>query len=199
MKKIFLISLMLSFAACSQEGILLEGTLTLGSSGNSDKALLNHPVLLLADSVVSRELEQRREGYKQELARIAKTNKGIGALLDSLQTEFKKKGDKKIEDRYKAVADSGAALKKDAEKSQRELFRSVASALAKKAIAGVNTDNSGKFKFEKLKAGKYILLTGYDSQKRSGLLIKPLDLKSKTVADLTYRDADPILNLILEE
>jgi hypothetical protein len=196
---IFCAVLALAFASCAQEGVTLEGALTLGSGGETDKMLLNHPVLLLSDSLVSRELAQRREGYKQELARVQAASKGIGSLLDSLQTAFKEKGDKKIEARYKAVADSGAALKKETEKSQRELFRSITAALAKKAVAGTNTDNTGKFKFEKLKPGTYILLTGYDAQKRSGLLLKQIELKSKMVVDLTYRDADAVLNFILED
>lgn len=200
MKRLALVFLALAFAACSKEAVTLEGSLTLGTGGLNDPPLANHPVLLIPDSLVAKELEQRREGYKQERAKIEAANLAIGALLDSLQGEFKKKGDKKIEERYRAVADSGAQLKRQTDLKQGQLFVAIASELAKQASASAQTDNQGKFKFQSLVEGKYVLLTGYTSQKRSGLLVKSIALKpGKNVVSLDFRDADPVLNYIPEE
>ncbi len=200
MKKLLFVLIVATLAACSKEATTLEGTLTLGTGTINDPPLANHSVLLIPDSLVAKKLEQYREGYKQEVAKFKQANLAIGSLLDSLQTEFKKKGDKKIEAQYKAVADSGAQLKRQLEDYQGAIFVSIARELAKEASADVKTDNQGKFKFQSLVGGKYILLTGYTSQKRSGLLVKSIELKQgKNTTTLNYRDADPVLTYILED
>lgn len=200
MKKLLFVLIMATLAACSKEATTLEGALTLGTGTINDPPLANHSVLLIPDSLVAKKLEQYREGYKQEVAKFKQANLAIGNLLDSLQTEFKKKGDKKIEAQYKAVADSGAQLKRQLEDYQGAIFISIVKELAKEAAADVKTDNQGKFKFQSLVEGKYILLTGYSVQKRSGLLVKSLDLKpGKNTTTVNYRDADPVLTYILED
>lgn len=200
MKKLLFVLIMATLAACSKEATTLEGALTLGTGTINDPPLANHSVLLIPDSLVAKKLEQYREGYKQEVAKFKQANLAIGNLLDSLQTEFKKKGDKKIEAQYKAVADSGAQLKRQLEDYQGAIFISIVKELAKEASADVKTDNQGKFKFQSLVEGKYILLTGYSVQKRSGLLVKSLDLKpGKNTTTVNYRDADPVLTYILED
>ncbi len=201
MKKLTVVLILAAtLCACSKEATTLEGTLTLGSGTINDPPLANHSVLLIPDSLVAKPLEQYREGYKQEVAKFKQANLGIGNLLDSLQTLFKKKGDKKIEERYKAVADSGAELKRRLEDYQGAIFISIVRELSKQASADVKTDNQGKFKFQSLIEGKYVLLTGYSTQKRSGLLVKSLELKpGKNTTTFNYRDADPVLTYILEE
>ncbi|MFQ3598440.1 MAG: hypothetical protein SNJ55_07965 [Chloroherpetonaceae bacterium] len=201
MKKLTVVLILTAtFCACSKEATTLEGTLTLGSGTINDPPLANHSVLLIPDSLVAKPLEQYREGYKQEVAKFKQANLAVGNLLDSLQTLFKKKGDKKIEERYKAVADSGAELKRRLEDYQGAIFISIARELSKQASADVKTDNQGKFKFQSLIEGKYVLLTGYSAQKRSGLLVKSLELKpGKNTTTFNYRDADPILTYILED
>ncbi len=200
MKKLLFVLIIATLAACSKEATTLEGTLTLGTGTINDPPLANHSVLLIPDSLVAKKLEQYREGYKQEVAKFKQANLAIGNLLDSLQTEFKKKGDKKIEAQYKAVADSGAQLKRQLEDYQGAIFISIVKELAKEAAADVKTDNQGKFKFQSLVEGKYILLTGYSVQKRSGLLVKSLELKpGKNTTTVNYRDADPVLTYILED
>ncbi|MGQ9806449.1 MAG: hypothetical protein ACUVRP_10300 [Chlorobiales bacterium] len=200
MKKLtltFIIAITLS--ACAKEEVTLEGSLSLGTGKIDDSPLANHTVLLIPDSLVAKPLEQYREGYKQEIEKFKQANLGVGNLLDSLQTVFKKTGDKKIEERYKAVADSGAELKRRLENYQGSIFISIVRELSKHASADVKTDNEGKFKFKSLIEGKYILLTGYTEQKRSGLLVKPIELKpGKNTATFNYRDADPVLTYILE-
>lgn len=199
-KLVFVLIATLALAACSKEAITLEGTLTLGSGTINDPPLANHPVVLIPDSLVAKALEQYREGYKQEVAKFKQANLAVGNLLDSLQTVFKKTGDKKIEERYKAVADSGANLKRRLEEYQGSIFISIVRELSKQASADVKTDNQGKFKFQSLIEGKYILLTGYSTQKRSGLLVKSLELKpGKNTVTINYRDADPVLTYILED
>lgn len=200
MRKLSLIFIALSIAACSKEAVTLEGSLTLGTGMPNDPPLANHSVLLIPDSLVAKKLEQYREGYKQEVAKFKQANLAIGNMLDSLQTIFKKTGDKKIEERYKAVADSGAQLKRQLEDYQGAIFVSIARELAKEASADVKTDNQGKFKFQSLVEGKYVLLTGYTSQKRSGLLVKSIEIKpGKNATTFNYRDADPTLTYILED
>jgi hypothetical protein len=200
MKKLLFVLTVVTLAACSKEATTLEGTLTLGTGTINDPPLANHSVLLIPDSLVVKKLEQYREGYKQEVAKFKQANLAIGSLLDSLQTEFKKKGDKKIEAQYKAVADSGAKLKRQLEDYQGAIFISIVKELAKEASADVKTDNQGKFKFQSLVEGKYILLTGYSVQKRSGLLVKSLELKpGKNTTLVNYRDADPVLTYIVED
>ncbi|MFN3345645.1 MAG: hypothetical protein ACK4XY_07980 [Chloroherpetonaceae bacterium] len=200
MKKLLVVLIIATLAACSKEATTLEGTLTLGTGTINDPPLANHSVLLIPDSLVAKKLEQYREGYKQEVAKFKQANLAIGSLLDSLQTEFKKKGDKKIEAQYKAVADSGAQLKRQLEDYQGAIFISIVKELTKEASADVKTDNQGKFKFQSLVEGKYILLTGYSVQKRSGLLVKSIELKQgKNTTTLNYRDADPVLTYILED
>ncbi len=200
MKKLLLCLTLLILAACSKEETTLEGTLTLGTGTINDPPLANHPVLLIPDSLVANKLEQYRIGYKQELEKLRNANLAIGNLLDSLQNVFKKTGDKKVEAYYKTIADSGASLKKQLENYQAAIFISISRELAKDASADVKTDNQGKFKFKSLIEGKYILLTGYTAQKRSGLLVKPIEIKSgKNTTELNYRDADPILTYIVEE
>ncbi len=194
------LALIVTLCACTKEATTLEGTLTLGSGTINDPPLVDHSVLLIPDSLVAQSLEQYREGYKQEIAKFKQSNLAIGNLLDSLQTLFKKTNDKKIEERYKAVADSGAELKRQLENYQGTIFISIVRELSKQASASVKTDNKGKFKFQSLVEGKYVLLTGYSAQKRSGLLIKSLELKpGKNVTTFDYRDADPVLTYILED
>ncbi len=201
MKKLtFLLIATATLAACSKELATLEGTLTLGTGALNDPPLTEHTLILIPDSLVAKELEQYRAGYKQEVEKLKQANLAVGNLLDSLQTAFKKTGDKKIEERYKAVADSGAALKTQFERYQAELFISIVNALAKKASADTKTDNKGNFKFKSVVHGKYVLLTGYSTQKRSGLLVKSLELKpGKNTTTFNYRDADPVLTYILED
>ena len=200
MKKLLLFLTLLTLAACSKE-VTLEGTLTLGTGTINDPPLANHTVILIPDSLVAKKLEQYREGYKQEVERLKNANLAVGNLLDSLQTVFKKTGDKKVEAYYKTIADSGASLKKQLEDYQAAIFISIARALSKEASADVKTDNQGKFKFKSLIEGKYVLLTGYTEQKkRSGLLVKPIEIKpGKNTTVLNYRDADPVLTYIVEE
>lgn len=201
MKKLLLFLTLLTLAACSKEEVTLEGTLTLGTGTINDPPLANHTVILIPDSLVAKKLEQYREGYKQEVERLKNANLAVGNLLDSLQTVFKKTGDKKVEAYYKTIADSGASLKKQLEDYQAAIFISIARALSKEASADVKTDNQGKFKFKSLIEGKYVLLTGYTEQKkRSGLLVKPIEIKpGKNTTVLNYRDADPVLTYIVEE
>lgn len=201
MKKLTLTFIIaITLCACAKEEVTLEGTLSLGTGKIDDPPLANHTVLLIPDSLVAKPLEQYREGYKQEIEKFKQANLGVGNLLDSLQTVFKKTGNKKIEERYKAVADSGAELKRRLEDYQGSIFISIVRELSKHASADVKTDNQGKFKFKSLIEGKYILLTGYTEQKRSGLLVKPIELKTgKNVATFNYRDADPVLTYILED
>ncbi|MCS6988704.1 MAG: carboxypeptidase-like regulatory domain-containing protein [Chloroherpetonaceae bacterium] len=200
MKKLLFALLVVSLAACSKQAVTLEGSLTLGTGRIDDPPLANQSVLLIPDSLVGKSLEQYRQGYKQEIARLEQANLAVGNLLDSLQTVFKKTGDKKIEERYRAVADSGAKLKRELENYRASIFVFIAKELSKQASAEVKTDNQGNFKFQSLVEGKYVVLAGYTSQKRSGLLVKPVELKpgaNKIV--LNFRDADPILTYAPEE
>lgn len=200
MKNLLRLLMLLSLAACSKETTTLEGTLTLGTGRINDAPLANHSILLIPDSLVAKPLEQYREGYKQEIERLKNANRAVGNLLDSLQIAFKKTGDKKVEAYYKTIADSGAELKHQLEDYQAAVFISIARALTKQASADVKTDNQGKFAFQNLIEGKYVLLTGYHEKNQSGLLLKPIMVKSgKNTAVMNFRDADPVLTYIVEK
>ncbi len=185
---------------CSKPPLSIEGSLKMSFTNTGEKEMTERPVLLLSDSAAAKGLEQWRNGYKAELDRISAIETARKKIIDSLEQAFKKSGDKKIETAIVAHNDSLRQFYAESVKFKKEFLTALVQQVVKASIAKSVTDNQGKFKFDNLKSGKYILMTLYTAPRQVGFIRQTLELASASVkTELSNTDIDPILNMVIEE
>ncbi len=185
---------------CSKPPLSIEGTFKMSFTNTGEKEMTERPVLLLSDSAAAKGLEQWRNGYKAELDRISAIEMARKKIIDSLEQAFKKSGDKKIEAAVIAHNDSLRLFYAESVKFKKEFLTALVQQVVKASIAKSVTDNQGKFKFENLSSGKYILMTLYSAPRQVGFIRKTVDLASASVqTELVNTDIDPVLNMVIEE
>ena len=186
--------LLLLLAACSGSGLKLEGTATLDLGKGDPKPVANAPVILLPNSPYTKQLEQKREGFTMGQTQISNLRNMLVEKKDSLKAAYvdSKYKNAAAKTKYEALTDTLAKLKKQSDAFKTEYITSVAKWLGKEAVAKTETDANGKFHFESLEPGKYILIGVYGVSKQTGLLIKTIDIKSSGEENLTVQNRDKI-------
>jgi hypothetical protein len=199
MKKGYSILFLLSavifmFAGCSEKGFRLQGNASLDSGSGTPHPIANTPVILVPDSLVSAELSQRREGLSMLIATLSARRNQMVKQLDTLKAAYVASNyqDGTLKSHYSAVTDSLRALNDDVKKFKNEYIGSVAQWLSRRSAARTNTDAKGDFSFEAVKHDKYVLASVYGFSKQSGLLIKPVDVRTAEKVDLTILDRDQV-------
>lgn len=190
---LFLI-LVLFAEGCSNKGVSLQGNATIAGAGGATHPVANAPVILVPDSLVIRELEQRRDGLSMLLTTVSAKRSNMTAELDSLKARYVASNykDAQIKSQYEAITDSIRSLKDETKKFRAEYINSIAQWLSNRAVAKAQTDAKGNFSFEDVKPGKYVLASVYGVSNLVGLLVKPVEPTAATKVDLTIQDRDPV-------
>ncbi|MFN3385769.1 MAG: hypothetical protein ACK42Y_04180 [Candidatus Thermochlorobacter sp.] len=205
----FLLSIMLSIpllsVGCSKKELFIEGEIIMSYANANDKVLIDHPVFLMADSVVSRSLEKWREGFRAEMKIIDSVENRINLIIDSLRKTIATAGKNtdSLEKVFMAYNDTLNLFYKEKNKYRADVLKTLIIQIPK--LKGIKTNQQGKFRFDaatlgtELKPGKYVLMSGYDAERQSGILFQTIELGDKpVVTQLTVRDIDPVLNFYVE-
>jgi len=202
---ITLISLIFA-AGCSKKELFIEGEVVMSYVNAGDKTLIDHPVFLLADSMVSRSLEMWRAGFKAEMKSIDSVENRLNLIIDSLRKAIASAGKdtEALEKAFKAYNDTLNLFYKEKNKYKGDVLKTLIIQLPK--LKGIKTNQQGKFRFDaatlgtELKPGKYVLMSGYDAERQSGILFQTVELTDKPIrTQLTVRDIDPVLNFYVEQ
>jgi hypothetical protein len=202
---ITLISLIFA-TGCSKQELFIEGEVVMSYVNVGDKTLIDHPVFLLADSVVSQNLERWRMGFKAELKAIDSVESRLNFIIDSLRKAIANAGKntEALEKIFMAYNDTLNLFYKERNKYKASLLKTLILQLPK--LKGIKTNQQGKFRFDaatlgtELKPGKYVLMSGYDAERQSGILFQTVELTDKPIrTQLTVRDIDPVLNFYVEQ
>lgn len=193
-------------AGCGKKELFIEGEIIMSYANAGDKTLIDHPVFLMSDSVVSRSLEKWREGFKAEMKMIDSAETRINLKIDSLRKAIASAGKntEALEKAFMAYNDTLNMFYKEKNKYKADVLKTLIIRLPK--IKGIKTNQQGKFRFDaatigaELKPGKYVLMSGYDAERQSGILFQTIELGDKpVVTQLTVRDIDPVLNFYVEQ
>ncbi|MBC8044644.1 MAG: carboxypeptidase regulatory-like domain-containing protein, partial [Rhizobacter sp.] len=182
------------------KGLTLEGSLSI-KAVNASTPLAGYAVALLHDSLATKELAQRREGFQMELAAVQARRILMIAMMDSLQAKYID-GGRKDDSVKKAYEDMSAQMAGEYKKElefKKTYIRSLVQSVARDAVAGTKTDAKGLFKFENLTEGKYMLISAYDSDTQSGLILRPLNLNANFELALSNMDFDPTFTITAED
>lgn len=197
---LFALILLLFTQGCSDKGVGLKGNASIATTTGS-APVANTPVILVPDSLVIHELEQRRDGLQMLLATVSTKRGQMVTELDTLKARYAASNyqDSLIKSHYEAITDSIHALKEETKKFKMEYIGSIAQWLSNRAVAKVQTDGKGDFSFENVKPGKYVVASVYGVSNLVGLLIKPVDLNTTGKADLTIQDRDAVFYIDEED
>ncbi len=202
---ITLISLIFT-VGCAKKELFIEGEVVMSYVNAGDKTLIDHPVFLLADSVVSRSLEMWRAGFKAEMKTIDSVENRLTLIIDSVRKAIANAGKdtEALEKAFKAYNDTLNLFYKEKNKYKGDVLKTLIIQLPK--LKGIKTNQQGKFRFDaatlgtELKPGKYVLMSGYDAERQSGILFQTVELTDKPIrTQLTVRDIDPVLNFYVEQ
>ncbi|NTW50020.1 MAG: hypothetical protein HGB19_09880 [Chlorobiales bacterium] len=197
---LFALILLLFTQGCSDKGVSLKGNASIATT-TGIAPVANTPVILVPDSLVIHELEQRRDGLQMLLATVSTKRGQMVTELDTLKARYAASNyqDSLIKSHYEAITDSIHALKEETKKFKMEYIGSIAQWLSNRAVAKVQTDGKGDFSFENVKPGKYVVASVYGVSNLVGLLIKPVDLNTTGKADLTIQDRDAVFYIDEED
>lgn len=186
--------LVLFTQGCSEKGLSLQGNASISAASGAGYPVANTPIILVPDSLVTLELQQRRDGFGMLVATVSAKRGRMVAELDSLKASFVASNyqDTLIKSQYEAITDSIRALKEETNKFRAEYIGSIAQWLSNRAVAKAETDGKGNFSFENVKPGKYVITSVYGVSNLVGMLIKPIELVESGKADLTIQDRDPV-------
>ncbi|MCS7012442.1 MAG: hypothetical protein RMI34_01120 [Chloroherpetonaceae bacterium] len=197
--------LLATLTSCAKQELFIEGEIVMSYANAPDKVLIDHPVFLMADTAVARGLEQWRAGFKEELKIIDSAEQRIQFTIDSLRKAIANAGKntEALEKAFKAYNDTLNLFYLTANKYKGDVLKTLILRLPK--IKGIKTDQQGKFRFDTktlgapLMPGKYVLMSGYDAERQSGILFQTVELTDKPIrTQLTVRDIDPVLNFYVE-
>jgi hypothetical protein len=192
--------------SCAKKELFIEGEIIMSYANANDKTLIDHPVFLLSDSVVSRSLEMWRAGFKAEMKSIDSVENRLGLMIDSLRKAIASAGKntEALEKTFMAYNDTLNLFYKEKNKYKSSVLKALIIQLPK--LKGIKTNQQGKFRFDaatlgtELKPGKYVLMSGYDAERQSGILFQTVELTDKPIrTQLTVRDIDPVLNFYVEQ
>lgn len=191
---LFFLILALFAQGCSNKGVPVQGNASIAGAGGATHPVANTPVILIPDTSIIRELEQRRDGLSMLLITVSAKRSNMTAELDTLKARYVASNykDEQIKSQYEAITDSIRALKEETKKFRAEYIHSIAQWLSNRAIAKAQTDAKGNFSFEDVKPGKYVLASVYGVSNLVGLLVKPVEPTAATKVDLTIQDRDPV-------
>lgn len=193
------------FSSCAKQELFIEGEIIMSYANAPDKVLIDHPVFLMADTAVSRGLEQWRAGFKEELRIIDSAEQRIHLTIDSLRKAIASAGKntEALEKAFMAYQDTLNMFYLTANRYKGDVLKTLILRLPK--IKGIKTDQQGKFRFDEktlgapLPPGKYVLMSGYDAERQSGILFQTVELTDKPIrTQLTVRDIDPVLNFYVQ-
>ncbi|ACF14886.1 hypothetical protein Ctha_2437 [Chloroherpeton thalassium ATCC 35110] len=194
--KIFfrMLPVLLILAGCAGSGLKIEGTARLDLGKGDPKPVANAPVVLLPSSPYTAQLEQKRNGFTMGQSEIAHLRNLLVEKQDSLKAAYVASNyqNAAVKTEYEALTDTLAQLKKESDAFKKEYITSVAKWLGQVAIAKAQTDENGKFHFESLEPGKYLLVGVYGISKQTGLLIKSIDISHSGEENLSIQNRDRI-------
>jgi len=186
--------ILLLATGCSDSGLKLEGSVALDFGKGNAKPIANSPVVLLPNTPYTAQLEQKREGFKMGQAQITTLRSSLVEMLDSLKVAYVNSNykDEALKTKYESVTDTLALLKKQSQTFKKEYITSVAKWIGTVAVSKTETTANGKFQFESLEPGKYILASVYGVSKQTGLLFKSIEIKNSAQAALSIKDRDAV-------
>lgn len=192
-----LLSAGIFLTGCGKPALYVQGTLTM-----DNKPLANAPVLLVPDSTGSTALKNLRDGFKEELKTREAKQVSLRKAYDSLdlvRVSVKGKSEEATKE-MSALLQTMEAQKKEDLNYKKGYAAFAVAQVVRYAVARVTTDAKGAYKVEQtelggkkedLKAGKYLLISAYDSKMQSGLLVRPVSLEKSTEANLDQQSLDP--------